>query len=58
MAKKRMHLLGAKIDPELVKSLRMKLVEDEITYADWLRHEIRGYISKRAKRQPRREQRK
>ena len=51
-------LLGAHLEVELVKALRMKLVEDELTYTDWLKREIRGYISKRAKRRGRREKRK
>lgn len=51
-------LLGAHVEVELVKALRMKLVGDDLTYTDWLRNEIRGYISKRPKRRGRREQRK
>ncbi len=47
--------LNAEVDPELAKALKIRLIQDDLTYRAWLERQIREYVSKplrkRVKRQ-------
>ena len=38
--------LNAEIDAELAKALKIRLIQDDLTYRAWLERQIRKYVSK------------
>ena len=37
--------LNAEVDPELAKALKIRLIQDDLTYRAWLERQIREYLS-------------
>ncbi len=42
--------LNAEIDVELAKSLKIRLIQDDLTYRAWLERQIREYVSKKPRK--------
>ncbi len=42
--------LLAEIDPDRIKALKKKLIDDELTYRAWLEQRIQEYLAGRAPR--------
>lgn len=47
MSKHQTQLLGANMEVELVKKLKLKLVREGLTYREWLKIQVAQYICKR-----------
>ncbi len=37
--------LNAEVDPELAKALKIRLIQDDLTYRAWLERQIHEYLS-------------